>query len=233
MSLRESLPEGLPESSAERASFSTVFAEALRGRPCSVVGLGEVPEPLPVQQWRRDADHADLELLAHCAGHTLDLGCGPGRLTAALARLGHMVLGVDVVREAVDQTVARGVVALRRDVFDTLPGEGRWQTALLADGNVGIGGDPVALLARTGELVAADGRVVVELASPGTRPLSAWAALECAGLRSAPFRWATVGTDDIGPVAAAAGFAVADVHRVGEQRWCAVLRRGPVAGGRA
>jgi SAM-dependent methyltransferase len=191
-----------------------------------VVGVDEVREALPVHQWRRDADHADLELLAHCAGHTLDLGCGPGRLTAALARLGHRVLGVDVVREAVDQTVARGVVALRRDVFDTLPGEGRWQTALLADGNVGIGGDAVALLRRARELVAADGRVVVELAAPGVRPRSEWAALECAGLRSAPFRWATVGTDDIGGLAAAAGFDSTVVHRVGEQRWCAVLRRG-------
>ena len=218
-----SLAEQLPTS---RASFSAVFSEALRGRPCSVIGLGELPAALPVHQWRREADRADLELLVHCAGPTLDLGCGPGRLTAALGRLGHLVLGVDVVGEAVDQTVARGATALRRDVFDTLPGEGRWQSALLADGNVGIGGNPVALLRRARELVAAEGRVVVELAPPGTRPRSEWAALECAGLRSAPFRWATVGTDDIRALAAIAGFAGTEVHRLGEQRWCAVLRRG-------
>ena len=42
----------------------------------------------------------------------------------------------------------RGVAALLRDVFDPVPGEGRWETALLADGNIGIGGDPVALLER-------------------------------------------------------------------------------------
>ncbi len=143
------------------------------------------------------------------------------------------MLGVDVVGEAVDQTVARGVAALCRDVFDSLPGEGRWQTALLADGNVGIGGDPVALLRRARDLVAADGRVVVEVAPPGVRPRSEWAALECAGLRSAPFRWATVGTDDIAGLAAAAGLGSAEVHRVGEQRWCAVLRRGLGRGRRA
>ncbi len=217
MSLAERLPSG-------RASFSEVFAEALRGRPCSVVGLGDLPAALPVHRWRRDADRADLELLAHCAGHTLDLGCGPGRLTAALAQLGHVALGVDVVREAVDQTVARGAIALRRDVFDRLPGEGRWDTALLADGNVGIGGDPVALLLRASEVVAADGRVVVELAPPGVRPRTERVVLECDGLRSAPFSWATVGTDDIGELAAAAGFARADVHGFGERRWCAVLR---------
>jgi SAM-dependent methyltransferase len=217
MSLREPLPR-------DRASFSEVFAEALRGRPCSVVGLYEAPVVLPVHEWRREADGADLALLAHCSGNTVDLGCGPGRLTAALASLGHVVLGVDLVREAVDQTVARGAAALRRDLFDRLPGEGRWDTAMLADGNVGIGGDPVALLQRAGELVSADGRVVVELGPPGVQHQAGWAALQCAGLRSAPFRWATVGTDDIHEVAGQAGFGRVDVYPVGEVRWCAVLR---------
>jgi SAM-dependent methyltransferase len=216
MSVRESLP-------AERASFSEVFAEALRGRPCAVVGLSDRPELLPVHQWRRDADAADLALVDHCRGHTVDVGCGPGRLTAALARLGHVVLGVDLVREAVDQTVARGVAALRRDVFDRLPGEGRWDTALLADGNVGIGGDPVALLSRARALVRSGGRVVAELAGPGVRPSTTWAVLECEGVRSAPFRWSTVGVDDIEELAALAGFATARVHRIEGSRWCAVL----------
>ncbi len=217
MTLAEQLPTG-------RASFSEVFSEALRGRPCSVTGLADDPEELPVHRWRRDADPDDLELLRHCEGHTLDLGCGPGRLTAALVTLGHVTLGIDVVREAVEQTHARGASALRRDVFDRLPGEGRWHTVLLADGNVGIGGDPPALLRRARQLVVTTGRVVVELAGPGVAPASRWAVLECDGVRSAPFRWATVGTDDISELAAAAGFGRADVYRVGEQRWCAVLR---------
>jgi SAM-dependent methyltransferase len=190
-----------------------------------VVGLGREPQELPVHVWRREADEEDLALLALCRGHTVDLGCGPGRLAAALARLGHVVLGVDVVREAVDQTLARGVSALRRDVFDRLPGEGRWDTALLADGNVGIGGDPVALLRRAGELVLTEGRVVVELGGPGIRPLTEWAVLDCGGVHSAPFRWSTVGVDDIDDVARRAGFAATEIHRVGEQRWCAVLGR--------
>ena len=53
-----------------------------------------------------------------------------------------------MVPEAVAQTPDRGVAAIRRNVFDALPGEGRWRTALLADGNIGIGGDPAALLRR-------------------------------------------------------------------------------------
>ena len=223
MSVQDRLPE-------VRASFSEVFSAALRGSPCTVVGLRDEPQELPVHLWRREADEADLALLGHCRGHTVDLGCGPGRLTAALAREGHVVLGVDVVREAVDQTLARGVSALRRDVFDRLPGEGRWHTALLADGNVGIGGDPVALLERAGELVVAEGRFVVELAGPGVPPTTEWALLSCAGVRSAPFRWSTVGVDDIGDLAREAGFATAPIHRVGDQRWCAVLGRGAAPG---
>ena len=92
MSVQERLPE-------ERASFTDVFSAALRGRPCHVLGLGH-PQELPVQHWRHDANAEDLALLSWCRGHTVDLGCGPGRLTAALAGLGHVVLGVDVVREA-------------------------------------------------------------------------------------------------------------------------------------
>ena len=189
-----------------------------------MTGLGDEPEELPVHRWRRDADDDDLALLGHCEGHTLDLGCGPGRLTAALARLGHVTLGIDVVREAVDQTQARGASALRRDVFDRLPGEGRWHTVLLADGNVGIGGDPLALLRRGPAAGGATGRVVVELAGPGVPPSSRWAVLECDGVRSAPFRWSTVGIDDVAEVARAAGLGRVELHPVGEHRWCAVLR---------
>lgn len=223
MTAQDRLPEA-------RASFSDVFSSALRGSPCTVVGGDDETQELPVHLWRREADAEDLALLDLCRGHTVDLGCGPGRMAAALARRGHVVLGVDVVREAVDQALARGVSALRRDVFARLPGEGRWHTALLADGNVGIGGDPEALLERAGELVLAAGRVVVELAGPGVPATTEWAVLTCEGVRSAPFRWSTVGVDDISDLAAAAGFTTTDVHRIGVQRWCAVLGRAAGAG---
>jgi SAM-dependent methyltransferase len=216
MSLRESLPIG-------DVSFSEVFSRALRGFPCSVIGLAGGPAELPVHTWRNTADDADRALLSHCEGSTLDIGCGPGRLTAALAELGHIVLGIDVVHEAVGQTLERGASALCRDVFDRLPGEGRWRTALLADENLGIGGDPEALLTRARELLEPGGRVVVELAAPGVRRSTEWALLESSGVRSRPFRWSVVGTDDIRGVAIASGFTRVGVHPIGD-RWCAVLR---------
>lgn len=217
-----SLAEQPPVDEPRESSFTSVFTHALQGRPCTVVGLGDSPEHLPMGDWVRDADLDDLTLLSHCEGPTLDIGCGPGRLAAALAERGRVVLGIDVVHEAVGQTRERGVAALMRNVFQRLPGEGRWSTALLADGNVGIGGDPVALLGRARELIDPRGRIVVEVAGPGTPAEVLWAMLECEGARSRPFRWAVVGTDDVDDLAGRAGLAVHKVHQFG-QRWCAVL----------
>ena len=68
------------------------------------------------------------------------------------------------------------------------PARAAGQTALLADGNVGIGGDPVALLQPRRRAGAAAGRVVVELDRPGGPPAGLGGAA-CADVRSAPFRW--------------------------------------------
>lgn len=221
MSLRE---EATPDLGHE-PSFSSLFAHALRGAPCRVVGPGETSSALPVDQWTRQADAADDALLAHCRGATLDVGCGPGRLAARLADLGHPVLGLDVVREAVEQTRARGVPAVSGSVFDPLPDEGRWETALLADGNIGIGGDPVALLRRLGSIVSARGRVVVEVGGPGVATSTSWARLEIGGTRSRPFRWSVVGVDDLSDLAHGTGLAVRSRAPLGSERWVAVLER--------
>lgn len=205
-----------------RAPFEVVFAHALRGEECVVRTPGAPPVPLPVAAWTGAADHTDLLFLRHCAGATIDLGCGPGRLTAELAAAGHVVLGIDVVAEAVRQARSRGGSALHRDIFGPLPGEGRWETALLVDGNIGIGGDPTALLARVARLLASGGRVVVEVGPPGTPtgPVAAQLACDCAS--TAYFPWALVGVDGLADVAGRAGLTVRAVDRYGD-RWCAVL----------
>lgn len=198
------------------------FARALRGEPAMVVGLGGGPALLPVATWQRDVDADDAAMLRHCVGSTLDVGCGPGRMTAALARAGQVALGIDIVPDAVAQTIDRGGVAICRDLFEALPGEGRWQCALLADGNVGIGGDPAALLGRVRQLLAPGGRAVVEVAAPGVRSSSRTLRLDVAGSTSAPFLWAFVGADDIDDVARDAGLVMRSLHPHGV-RWCSVL----------
>jgi SAM-dependent methyltransferase len=205
--------------------FEYVFAEALRGSDCEVLGFADGPVPLPVGQWLCQADAADRAVLAHCVGSTLDIGCGPGRMSAHLLEQRHCVLGIDIVAEAVRLARLRGLPALHRDVFAPLPGEGSWDTVLLADGNIGIGGDPAALLARAAELIAPDGRVVVDLAPPGSGIRTRSLAICSPVGTTRPFPWTIVAADAIGPLAASAGLPTCDVHRVGD-RWFAVLE-GP------
>ena len=205
-----------------QASFRDIFAHALRGNPVSVVGVEDDPYELPVDDWTRQADPADHQLLDHCDGATVDIGCGPGRLTLALQTRDHEVLGVDIVPEAIEQARFRGAVVQLGNVFDPLPGEGLWDTALLADGNIGIGGDPVVLLARARELVRPGGRVVVEVQAPGVVLKVLWATLESGDSTSRPFRWAVVGMDDIADLAEQAGLAVLTRRRV-HTRWVVTL----------
>ncbi|WP_030244308.1 class I SAM-dependent methyltransferase [Streptomyces sp. NRRL S-455] len=120
--------------------------------------------PLEVERWCARADAVDRDVLDRCEGTVLDVGCGPGRLVAELAGQGRTVLGIDVSGAAVDHTVRLGGQALRRSVFEPLPGEGRWGTVLLMDGNVGIGGDPSALLDRAAELLRPGGLLIAETA---------------------------------------------------------------------
>lgn len=120
--------------------------------------------PLDVERWCADADAADLSALHRCEGTVIDIGCGPGRLVAALAARGHRALGIDVSDAAIGHTQRLGGSALRRSVFEPLPGEGRWGTALLIDGNIGIGGDPRALLRRVAALLAPGGLLITEAA---------------------------------------------------------------------
>jgi SAM-dependent methyltransferase len=205
-------------------SFSEVFGDALRGVVCAVRGHGDVERPLPVEDWLQPVTPADEALLAHCRGATLDVGCGPGRMSAHLAETGHVVLALDIVREAVRHARERGVGALHRNVFHPIPGEGRWETVLLADGNIGIGGAPLRLLRRAVELLAPRGRVVCDLALPGTGLRLHEMRLETAMKRSGSFPWAEVGTDAIGRLAVDAGLRVALLDHL-DGRWFAVLSR--------
>jgi hypothetical protein len=112
---------------------------------------------------------------------------------------------------------------LQRDVFAPLPDEGGWGTALLFDGNVGIGGDPGRLLARCRQLTGTRGRVVVEVEPPGTgwRHLTAW--FERDELRSESFAWAVVGADAMADLAGVAGFDLVALSPTPSGRWFAQL----------
>lgn len=119
--------------------------------------------------WCADHRAGDDELLDRCVGATLDVGCGPGRLVAALHQRGVRSLGIDISAEAVRQSRVRGALVIRGDVFLRIPAHGRWGTILLSDGNIGIGGNPRALLTRCQSLLGPNGIVLAELTAPDLR----------------------------------------------------------------
>jgi SAM-dependent methyltransferase len=178
--------------------------------------------PLAVARWCQAPDVADLELLSRCNDPTLDVGCGPGRLVASLSAAGRRALGVDVAAAAVRLARDAGATVVRRSIFDPLPDEGRWLTVLLADGNIGIGGDPVKLLRRCRDLMAPDGQVLVELDAAGSTSSSVQVRLEAPHERSAWFTWAHVAADQIEAPAAAAGLRLVDSWTTAG-RWFACL----------
>jgi SAM-dependent methyltransferase len=180
--------------------------------------------PVDVSRWRGPTDAADDDLLDRCLDPTLDVGCGPGRLVAALTAAGSVALGVDVAESAVDLARIAGAEVVRRSVFEPLPAEGSWRSVLLADGNIGIGGDPVQLLRRCRSLLAPDGQVLVELDPPGWPSSSVTVRLESALDHSEWFTWAHVASDTVDQPAAAAGLQVIERWTL-EGRWFASLAR--------
>ncbi len=180
--------------------------------------------PLDVERWCAAPDAADTALLRRCRGPVLDIGCGPGRLVAALTSYGLSALGVDVSPAAVDRTRVAGGAVLRRSVFEPLPAEGRWATALLADGNVGIGGDPVALLTRVRQLVAPGGRLLVEAAAYDVDERLTVRVEDSRGRHGSDFPWARLGVDALLAAATGAGWTPTDHWEAAGRPFVELLR---------
>jgi SAM-dependent methyltransferase len=182
--------------------------------------------PLPVNRYLGPADATDEQLLTDVRGPVLDVGCGPGRHLHALAARGVFALGVDLSPAAVD--LARGrhpdARAIVASIFDELPGSGTWRSALLLDGNIGIGGAPARLLSRVGTLMTQDGEVLVELDPPDTPTAVIKARIETPDRVSAWFPWARLSTADIDATARQAGFELRATWSLGD-RWFATLSR--------
>ena len=193
-----------------RGAPASAFDPALAGVPARIVRSDGIEVELDVRRWQDAAAGADRWLLDRCTGPAIDLGCGPGRLIAALVERGVPTLGIDDSGVAQRQCRRRRLPMVRRDVFAGLPAEGCWDHVLLADGNIGIGGDPLRLLRRAARLLHPGGTVLVET---DRRADLLW----CGSVRvhtvdgaSRPLPWACVGADALRALADAAGLVRTD-----------------------
>jgi SAM-dependent methyltransferase len=214
--------------------YGAALRRAAAGRPTDLhlvdPSAARPPRRLVLAEWCGAPRPGDFGLLARCGsapgvGGTLDVGCGPGRLTAALASAGVPALGIDVCPEAISQARRRGAPARLVDVFGAVPDNARgWRHVLLADGNIGIGGDPRRLLTRCRELLAPGGDILLELDPPGSGSWRGLAALRHGRRTSHPFPWAALAADDLPALADEAALAVRETWREA-RRWFA--RIGP------
>jgi SAM-dependent methyltransferase len=180
---------------------------------------------LPFERWLQQASEEEEQLLKRAAGPVLDIGCGVGRHLVALQRRGVGAMGVETSRRAAQIARARGGQVIEGSIFD-VPEQTSWETALLLDGNIGIGGEPERLLLRVAELLQPRGRALVELDPPHSQTRRLRLRLEGPDDVSDWIPWAWVGVDAIGPIAANAGLALDDVWSSG-YRWFAWLRCKP------
>jgi SAM-dependent methyltransferase len=200
--------------------LGNLYDRALDGERCWLRHDDGRVDRLPVRSWLggRNADtRFDHAVIRLCDGPTIDLGCGPGRLVAHLVQRGLPALGVDQSATAVALARRSGAPAIRRDVFHPLPGTGRWQTVLLADGNVGLGGDPWRILRRAGELLRHGGRCLAEFDATVSGVHAGWVRLESSSTTGPWFRWASVGVDCAARLADEAGLAVTGIHPIGHR----------------
>ncbi|MFJ4294961.1 methyltransferase domain-containing protein [Curtobacterium sp. NPDC089689] len=179
---------------------------------------------MDVGRWSAAADRVDRSLLDDADGPVIDIGCGPGRMLVAARAVGLPSLGVDVSAEAVAIARRSGGRAVQGSVFDPVPDEGHWDTALVIDGNIGIGGDPTALLARCRAIVRVGGRVVVET-NPDRDADRAYTArvVDADGHESAAFPWAETGLDALHGHAADAGLLARQSWTADGRTFCELI----------
>lgn len=181
---------------------------------------------LALDLWRHPRA-GDASVIRRCEGPTLDVGCGPGRMTEALAVAGIPALGIDISNRAVAEARSRGATALHRDVFGTVPAVGRWHHILLMDGNIGIAGDPRALLRRCRESLRDRGTVLVEVEPHRDAIERTTLRLVIDGRPTRRLPWVLVGKGAIRGLAASTSLHIADKWQAAGRHFVALQRRDP------
>ena len=163
---------------------------------------------------------AELWLMGLAAGPVVDVGCGPARHARHLQAAGLRAVGLDTSAGALATARALGLrLAVQADAL-TGPIPAGFGTALLLDGNVGMGGSPAgaaALLARLAGAAGDGARLLVGGRAPrGRRP---WRRLvlraEYLGRAGPWFDWLVPSLATLTAMAAAAGWRPEQARRDG------------------
>ena len=215
---------GEPYASALRDTFGILTLRECESSdgPCA----GTDVTSFDVSRFHGEATATERRLLRGLEGPLIDLGCGPGRMVKAATRSGISALGVDLSPDAVDAANAAGLTVLRRSVFEALPLEGRWRSALLLDGNIGIGGDPTRMLARCAQLLGPGGVLLVETHPDADRDHAFEGTVtDGMGRTSARFAWAEIGSAALARRSAETVMLVDQSWTVDGRAFCRLVRR--------
>ena len=224
---RSAEPRTLPAVQLYARLLATAVAHAAGGPPPPRVRLRSADgdlEPFRLERWLAPTNAVDDRIVARSVAPVLDVGCGPGRLLEALEAAGKPAFGVDLVPAAVGIARSRGGRAMQGSIFREVPGNGAWATALLLDGNIGIGGLPAALLERVAALLRPGGEAIVEVDPPGSPTRTTRVRIESDGAVSDWFAWARVAADAMAPIASDAGLECVEAFE-DEGRWFVRLVR--------
>jgi SAM-dependent methyltransferase len=202
-----------PHSSGRRRSSERLRLRTFDGRIL----------PAPTDRWLGVPTDEEDDLLARAVPTVLDVGCGPGRHVAALREGGIPAVGLELDERLVRMARSRGVDVLQGSIFAPLAEEGPWGSALLLDGNIGLGADPVRLVNRVASLVEPGGSILAELSPPATRCEEVMVRIEDDGTAGPWFALGVVGVDALDELVRRAGVDVVDCWGSG-QRWFAELR---------
>ena len=140
----------------------------------------------------------------------------------ALTESGRAALGVDMSSVAVQLSMARGGLALHRRIDGPLPAEGRWGTALLMDGNVGLGGDVAALLVRCMQLVVHGGLIICEVDRIPERHEVFQVVLRTQRTASRPLVWSRLGATALMQIAKSLDLLLVEEWTSGDRAFVAL-----------
>jgi SAM-dependent methyltransferase len=125
-------------------------------------------DPMPVSLFFRSAGdlrEVDLEAMALARGRVLDVGAGVGAIALALQREGADIAAVEVIPEAVEIMIARGVRDVRRGRVQDLSKDRSYDTLLLLMNGIALAGTlshlPAFLCELEGRL-APGGQIILE-----------------------------------------------------------------------